>query len=432
MSNFFLQVEKMKPEGFDEIAVVKFRKRVIWRLIKLVENRIADPRQDGKVKHPLKHIIVLAFLAVLGGVNNFYAMESFCKSKEKLEIARFFLGTDIRSPSHDTFERVFSLLSPREMTEITKYFLMSVFTSTKALLKSGNTDIRHICIDGKESRGSGRLHGTNAEKRNNQILHVYDAGLGICLESVPIEEKTNEIPMAQELLEKMDLEQTVVTFDALNSQKKTVEIIAERGGWYVGGLKGNHKDLCEEAKYLFDEQELKNAKKHAKRHYEAPVEKAGGKLINRQVYTMEVGGGFFEAWKGLCTLVRYDRQTEDLNRDAATAETRYYLSNMAADAKTLAQIIKRHWEIETFHKILDKLFEDDENTVMDKQASCNLGIIKKMVLSLMKHLRAIKGAKYVADIRKKFLWDYRNTLMEMLYYCDLPTLRQWLDGEPPS
>jgi predicted transposase YbfD/YdcC len=359
-------------------------------------------------------------------------MESFCKSKEKLEIAKFFLGPEVTSPSHDTFERVFSLMEPREMTAITKFFLVSVFTSTRELLTAGDTDLRHICIDGKESRRSGRLRGTKREKRNNQTLHVYDATMGMCLESVPIEEKTNEIPMAQEILQNMDLRRTVVTFDAMNTQTKTIGIIADRGGWYVGGLKGNHKSLCEEAKYLFDETELEAARKQVKRHYEAPLEKAGGKIIHKQVSTMQVADGFFAEWQGLCTVVRYDRQAEDVNRGTKSAETRYYLSNMDADAKTLAQIITRHWEVETFHKNLDMLFADDENAVMNKQASCNLGIIKKMVLSLMKHLRAIKGAPYVADIRKKFLWDYKNTLMELLTYCDLPTLKHLLGDTTPA
>lgn len=432
MSNYFLLVEKMKPDGFDGLAVLKFKKRVIWRLIRLVDSRLEDPRQAGKVKHPLKNIIVLAFLAVLGGVDNYYAMETFCKSREKLEIAKFFLGTDVSPPSHDTFARVFSLLETKEVSEITKYFLLSVFTTTRKLLKAGDGDVRHLCVDGKENCGSGRLHGTASEKRNNQQLHVYDSTNGICIASVPIGKKTNEIPVAQRILGDMDLHRTVVTFDAMNTQTKTVGVIASRGGWYVGGLKGNHRDLCAEVTALFDGQELQAARKDQSRHHIPAIEKAGGKIIAKQFYTMKAEGALFADWAGACTVVRYDRQTEDVNRGTTSDETRYYLSNMDADAETLAQIIKRHWEVETFHRSLDMLFGDDANTVMDKRASGNLGIIKKMVLSLMKHLRAIKATQYVADIKKRFLWDYRNTLMELLAYCDLPTLRHALGDEAPT
>ena len=430
--DFFLLVERMKPEGFDRMEAVRIRKRVMWRLIRLVDGNVHDPRQGGKVRHPLKNIIVFAFLAVLGGVNNFHAMEAFCKSREKLKIARIFLGPDAQGPSHDTFERVFSLLEPSEMSMVVRVFLLSVFETTLEVVKKGKGDgVRHICIDGKERRGSGRLHGCGAQIPNNQVLHVYDANMGICLHSEPIDSKTNEIPVAQRILQGMDLARTVVTFDAMNTQRQTLAIIAGRGGWYVGGLKGNHKSLAEEARQLFDEKELQRSLGDRRRHWEGPVEKAGGKVVVRKVYTMPIGGGLFEGWEGVCTLVRYDRRSEDMNRGTVSEETRYYLSNMDEPAKTLGQVIRRHWEIESLHRYLDVMYRDDENATTDKNAYTNLGIIKKLSLSLHKHMRAIKGDAYVADIRKKFLYDYHNTLMDLLHYCDLPTIRRWLDDKDP-
>lgn len=347
MANYFMVLEQLKPWGFGRDEVVKVRRRVIWRLIKLVDSRIHDPRQSGKVRHPLRNIIVFAFLAVLGGVDNFYAMEAFCKSREKLEIARMFLGPEAESPSHDTFERVFSLLEPSEMSLVVRTFLLSVFEATLEVVGGGGMggELRHICIDGKEGRGSGRLHGCEGEIRNKQVLHVYDALMGICLHSEPIDEKTNEIPVAQKLLQVMDLLRTVVTFDAMNTQRRTASIIAGRGGWYVGGLKGNHKGLVQEAERLFDEREMECAKADAKRHWVGGAEIAGGKVVTRQVYTMAISGGLFEGWEGVCALVRYDRQSEDKNRRDRTDETRYYITNMDASAQMLGQIILRHWEI---------------------------------------------------------------------------------------
>ena len=113
MANYFMVLEQLKPWGFGRDEVVKVRRRVIWRLIKLVDSRIHDPRQSGKVRHPLRNIIVFAFLAVLGGVDNFYAMEALCKSREKLEIARKFLGPAAASPSHDTSSACSRSLDPR-------------------------------------------------------------------------------------------------------------------------------------------------------------------------------------------------------------------------------------------------------------------------------------------------------------------------------
>jgi len=80
-----------------------------------------------------------------------------------------------------------------------------------------------------------------------QRLHVYDAQYGICLVSRQIEKKSNEIPVAQEVLQALDLRGVLVTFDAMHTQKKTIDIIARGKGYFLGGLKGNKKLLAEEA-----------------------------------------------------------------------------------------------------------------------------------------------------------------------------------------
>jgi len=86
-----------------------------------------------------------------------------------------------------------------------------------------------VCVDGKEERGTGRKYNSDAKQPNQQLPHVYDASDGICLFSQPIEEKTNEIPTAQDILRKLQLKNTIVSFDALHTQKKTIEIIAWKG-----------------------------------------------------------------------------------------------------------------------------------------------------------------------------------------------------------
>ncbi|GHV25077.1 hypothetical protein FACS189465_2810 [Clostridia bacterium] len=45
---------------------------------------------------------------------------------------------------------------------------------------------------------------------------MFSVGDGLCLGQEFIEEKRNEIPAAQKILEIMDLENTVVTSDAMN------------------------------------------------------------------------------------------------------------------------------------------------------------------------------------------------------------------------
>lgn len=75
---------------------------------------------------------------------------------------------------------------------------------------------------------------------NAQIMQFYDTDTEICISSSIIEEKTNEIPTAQAVLKTLYIKGIVITANAMNAQKETVQVIREGKGYYVLGLKGNH------------------------------------------------------------------------------------------------------------------------------------------------------------------------------------------------
>ena len=109
-----------------------------------------------------------------------------------------------------------------------------------------------VSIDGKVSCGSGRKETVEGKVRALQTLNVYSDDYGMCLAQKFINEKTNEIPAAQELLGLMELKGTIVTANSMNCQKGTAEVIIEGKGDYVLALKGNQGLLYEEMRAYFD------------------------------------------------------------------------------------------------------------------------------------------------------------------------------------
>ena len=49
--------------------------------------------------------------------------------------------------------------------------------------------------------------------------------------------KTNEIPTCPKLLSRLNIKDIVITFDALNTQEKTIKYIIENKGHYVAPVK---------------------------------------------------------------------------------------------------------------------------------------------------------------------------------------------------
>lgn len=400
-------------------------KAVIRRFVRIFRE-IDDSRLQGMVDYPLEEILLIAFLAVLGNASTWTEIELFGKTKQRW--LKKFIRLKNGIPSHDTFRRVFALIAPGQLQTATVDFLLANLQEIKKSLSIKEDGYRHICIDGKEERSTGRKYQYDSEKvRNLQTLHVYDASNGICLCSTVIDKKTNEIPVAQEILKKMTLKGCIITFDALHTQKETIRIIAEQKGDYVGGLKGNQQNLQKEAEELFTEKVLKSIK-GTKDYYETS-EKAHGKVEIRRFYMKKVkrNSTLVIDWKNLRNFVCYEKYTCDVVSGEEKTEIRYYITSLK-DVETAAQAIRGHWGVENnLHWHLDASFQEDMNATMDKNAFNNLSLMNKMALSLIKLAQPLMKCS-VKAARKSFGWGLEDSLAMVLSCFDALTIKKAIEN----
>jgi len=390
---------------------------VLKRIVTCLES-VSDSRVIASVTYPLPYILLLSFLAVLSGAETWSDMEVFSEAyKIKLNgILPKYKGIGV--PSHDTFRRVFGLINPEELQRSTTQFLIQEITQMKKVMGIKDSGLRHISVDGKEQRGTGRKYGTAEKVSNLQTLHCYDVTNGICLQSFAISEKTNEIPTAQSMLKGMCLKDCVVTFDAMNTQKDTVAVIADGKGHYVGGLKGNQQLFYEEVVLFFSDDELSSIAKK-ENHFRSFTEKSHNRIEKRSYYMTTDIKWFADLhkWAGLKAFVCCVTETEDLVSGQKTKEHRYYITSLT-DIEICADSIRTHWGIENqLHWHLDVTFAEDDNTTMDKNAFNNLSLLNKMVLSLLKLIQPTHkvGLKI---IRKLFGWDLTKQLSNLLSLLD--------------
>jgi predicted transposase YbfD/YdcC len=408
--------EVIKDIRFD-FRTERTPKAVLKRLVSCMEG-VGDGRVQGMIDYPLPYILLLAFLAVLSNAESWIDMEIFSNAYKTRLNGILPQYKNIPVPSHDTFRRVFGIISPDELQRATCAFLVLEIGQLKKALGVEDEGLRHLGLDGKEQKGTGRKYGTDQKIANLQTLHCYDITNGICLHSVPIDSKTNEIPTAQTLLKTMNLKDCVVTFDAMNTQRDTVGVIIGGGGHYVGGLKGNQQLFHKEVELLFSDEELMDIKKKGK-HFFGYTEKAHNRIEKRSYY-MNTDIEWFEdlhKWAGLKSFICYDIETEDLVSGKKTHERRFYISSLA-DIEMCADAIRSHWGIENqLHWHLDVTFSEDDNTTIDKNAFNNLSIMNKMILTLLKLIQpAYKvGLK---SIRKRFGWELEKNLIKLLSLLD--------------
>lgn len=84
--------------------------------------------------------------------------------------------------------------------------------------------LRILSFDGKNLRAA-----SNASGRERYVLSLVDTVAKVVIAQRPVNEKTNEIPVAPKLLEDAALDaQTVVVADALHTQSKTAELVVKK------------------------------------------------------------------------------------------------------------------------------------------------------------------------------------------------------------
>lgn len=397
--------------------------------IKKNADAVQDYRHPSYTKHLLGDIIMIVFFAVLGNANEWCEIEVFAQKKEKW--LRKYLELPYGIPTDDTYRIVMGNIDTEHFFHATIRILLE--TVDKIMELTGKEDALHekgiVSVDGKVSRGSGRKESANGEVKAFQALNVYSDEYGLSLAQKFIEEKTNEIPAAQEVLRLLDLKQTIVTADAMDCQKDTASVIIEGKGDYVLAVKGNQGLLYEEVREYFDEKTMEKLSGSAGR-YKKTVEKEHGGVAVREYYISEDTDWYSEKgkWKGLKSfgMVHKVLTKADGSREE---EYRYYICSIKEDAEEFERAVRRHWGVEnSLHWQLDVTFQDDKNRSMSKTGGKNLQIMKKIVLAI---LRLVKESYKMSmkRIRYDLSLDYENGVEKMLSLLNIESIEKALQSQ---
>src|SRR4051794_10189870 len=198
-------------------------------------DELEDPRAEVNRKHPLVSVVVIAMMAVLAGAGGPTAIARWAALKQELLLAVLPLPNGL--PRKDVFRRVLSLLRPEAFQACFVAWLQALRAKAAAATQ---VEQPVFAVDGKSARRShDRAKGLGAL----HCVSVWASDFGLSLGQVACEEKSNEITAIPELLRLVDIKGTIITIDALGTQKAIAEQIIDSGADYVLALKGNQEAL---------------------------------------------------------------------------------------------------------------------------------------------------------------------------------------------
>lgn len=357
-------------------------------------SELKDTRKQIGQEHKFIDILVIAVCAMICGADGFTGIENFGKAKE--EWLRTFLALPHGIPSHDTFGRVFARIKPQEFQ---RCFLRWVQGLTQRV--AGEI----VPIDGKTLRRShDRSHGLAAI----EVVSAWASSQQLTLGQLKVAADSNEITAVPELLKVLALEGCIVTLDAINTQKKTIAEIVRQQADYVVALQGNHEKLLT-AVIELTEAVAQDRTINLPFETHQTVDGEHGRIETRRYWHVAAQDWLpeKEQWRNLQS-VGVVESTREINGQATT-ERRYYLSSLPVNAKQFAAAVRSHWSIEnSCHWILDVAFREDESRVRTGFAAENLGLVRRLALSL---LQQEKGLKVGIQIKRLTAgWDNKYLL----------------------
>ena len=359
--------------------------------------QLEDPRVGRAKRHKLTDVITIAVCAVICGANGWTDVELFGKSKQ--EWLKTFLELPNGIPSHDTFGRVFAMLEAERFEQCFMSWVSAISELTMGEV---------IAIDGKTLRRSG---DKGAGKSALHLVSAWAKANGLVLGQKKVEGHSNEITAIPELLRSLDVSGCIVTLDAMGCQKKVAQAIVEREADYVLALKGNQRELYEDVKDTFKQREA-----NSDDFYET-VEKSHGRIEMRRCWSVTDSECIDYLndkgeWLNLSSvaLVECERVVEGV----ASSQSRYYISSMRADAKTLLESVRSHWGIEnSMHWVLDMGFREDESRVRKGNSAENLSILRRMAMNLLRQDKSVKVG--IEAKRKRAGWDEKYLLRTLTH-----------------
>jgi hypothetical protein len=200
--------------------------------------QVSEWRKPIGKRHKLPTVLAIIALACLSGVGQGYrAVSRFSKrlTKQQRLALRCWINPHtgkLHVPTEAVLQRVLEEVPCADVEKLALQWQHDLLGPVPA------TDA--VVIDGKEVRG-GDVMLVNAIAQPSQRLLGVQA----------VDSKTNEIPTARTLIERLDLQGKMTQLDGMHTQHQTVhQILYEKGGEYSLILRDNQPTLLKTAQQL--------------------------------------------------------------------------------------------------------------------------------------------------------------------------------------
>ena len=340
--------------------------------------QVPDHRDPRGLRHPLGAILALVCCALLCGARHPTAITEWGRHHSAALIAA--LGfTRTRTPCGATLHAVLAGLDWDALERQLRAWAAAVEAQLGQRTPAAQEEA--FALDGKVLRGALKLKAEVAA-----LVTALGHRLGLTAGATEVQDG-DEIAAVEQLLASLVLAGKVVTLDALHTQRRTAQLIGERGGQYVMTVKGNQPDLQAAvaavlAPHQAAGQDRASVRESARGH---------GRLEQRWLLAVSVPAtapAALASWPGVAQVFVVERCVWKPQQQQEHRELVYGITSLpraAAGPADLLRLVRGHWTIETrSHYIRDVTFGEDASLAHTGKIPQVLALLRAAVISRLR------------------------------------------------
>lgn len=212
--------------------------------------------------------------------------------------------------------------------------------------------------------------------------------------------KNQEKTAILELSESINIEGSILTWDAINTTSSLIDSVVARGADVFVSLKSNQPHLYEECIDAYNEyskgNKLYKLGENAATGSYSYV--SGGKHFEKSIVVLKaddcISSDLRDKWKSIQSIAFIHTTTNDLTIGETKTSFRVYISSIPLDldlypneSQEMIQISLKRWCVETNHYHLDKAFDQDGDRYEKEDAAYCSTIMSKLIMSVFCHIQ---------------------------------------------
>lgn len=343
--------------------------------------KLEDPRDKRGIRYKYSDILLLLIYGILAGQQDATDVEDYITYH--FEYFHKLIGLE-HVPSHDTFSRTLRMTNFESLANTLSEWLETYYPQQIAFYQGRKV----LHVDGKAVRAAARK--SEGEKPVYLMNAVYEGGT-ISVFTDKVGDKENEIACIPKYLERFNLEDTIVTIDAIGCNKNIIDYITQHKGNFIVPVKENQKNLYNaierEVKRLketkeydeLDKAELSNKDHGRIEHYSSTM------LSDTKFLYDEFKNKSFYGQIARIGIIEKDTEMKDDGHWKKTHTTTYVITDLEnISMQNLLALKIAHWHIESNHYIMDVQLNEDRCTARRDNATINASILKRFCMRIKK------------------------------------------------